>query len=315
MTAVQKKLGLGAIVSLAIAITACAWMFSRRPSVAETMRRTPPAAFFSDPLQVSLAAAVDRGDAAGVAAAVQRGADVNARGRGGYSLLYWAMARDRVAGFEALVQHGADVTRYCRDPDEVSDPRLNDRPIRLSLSAKNPGFLEALLRQGFDPEFVVSRSGGDTLLFAAIRDHSECASELLLNAGADIDRRDSSGHTPIGVAGLISDYKLVWLLLQRGADPMVGSADGKDLPKMLKTYGSRGIRPGQQEYFEKVVAELERRGLLTRQDIVEADKPKPSVLGSRSGVTVIQHSPDSEGGRALRELDEAERASTRRSGD
>jgi len=313
MTVVQKQLGYGALV--AIAIAACGWMFSRRPSIAETMRRTPPARFFSDPLQVSLAAAVDRGDAKAVAAAVQRGADVNARGRGGYSLLYWAMARDRVAGFAALVAHGADVTQYCRDPDQLSGPRLNDRPIRLAISAENSGFLEAILRQGFDPEFVISRSGGDTLLFAAIRDHSEYASELLLNAGAKIDRRDSSGYTPIGVAGLISDYKLVWLLLQRGADPMVGGTDGKDLPTMLKTNGSRGVRPGQQEYFEKVVAELERRGLLTRQDIVEADKPKPSVLGGRSGVTVIQHAPDSEGDRALRALDDAERASTRRSGD
>ena len=58
---------------------------------------------------------------------------------------------------------------------------------------------------------------------------------------------------------------------------------------------------------EKIVAELVRRGLLTRQDIVEADKPKQSVLDGPPGITVIEHSPDSEAGQAIRQLDQAER--------
>ena len=267
------------------------------------MKQTLPERFFSDPLQVRLAAAVDRGDESGVEAAVKAGADVNARGIEGHSLLYWAMARDRMVGFEALVKHGADVTREYRDPALVSDPRMNDRPIRLALSAKNPAFLDAILRQGFDPNFVLSWSGGETLLFGAVYDHSEAAIKSLLDAGASIDHRDVAGYTPLGKAGLINDYKAVLFLLQRGADPTVGSDEGKDLAAMLKTYGSRGVRPDQREYFEKVVDELVQRGLLTRQDIVEADKPKTP----NAGITVIEHAADSEARRAISELDRRER--------
>jgi hypothetical protein len=44
-----------------------------------------------------------------------------------------------------------------------------------------------------------------------------------------------------------------------------------------------------------IVEELVNRGLLTRQDIIEADKPKMP----NSGMTVIEHSPDSEAGQEL----------------
>jgi len=291
------------VASLVIEITAGVWVLPRTGSVAETMQQTAPEKFFSDPLQVSLAAAVDRGDVAGVDAAVKAGANVNARGMNGFSLLYWAMARDQVAGFEALIQHGADVTQDCQNLALVSDLRINDRPIRLALCAKNPGFLAAVLRQGFDPDFRLSASGGDTLLFGAIDDHSESAIKSLLDAGASIDHRDTAGYTPLVKAGLIDDYKTVAFLLERGADPAVGRGEGKDLATMLATYGSRGVRPDQREYFERVVDELVRRGLLTRQDIVEADKPKTP----NSGITVIEHASGSEAGQAILKLDQSER--------
>ena len=297
-----------AVASLALALAVCAWVAPRTRSDSESMKQTLPERFFSDPLQVRLAAAVDRGDESGVEAAVKAGADVNARGIEGHSLLYWAMARDRMVGFEALVKHGADVTRECRDPALVSDPRMNDRPIRLALSAKNPAFLDAILRQGFDPNFVLSWSGGETLIFGAVYDHSEAAIKSLLDAGASIDHRDVAGYTPLGKAGLINDYKAVLFLLQRGADPTVGSDEGKDLVAMLKTYGSRGVRPDNRESFEAVVSELIDRGLLTRQDIVEANKPKTP----NAGMTVIEHGADSEAGRAINELDRREREANAR---
>jgi len=71
----------------------------------------------------------------------------------------------------------------------------------------------------------------------------------------------------------------------------------------LKEWGSRGVWPEQRESFEAVVAELIRRGLLTRQDIIEADKPKTP----NAGITVIEHAADSEAGHAISELDRRER--------
>ena len=284
-------------------------------SNASKVKTMTPEQFFTEPLQVRLAVAVDRGDSGAVDAAVRDGADVNARGKDGFSILYWAMARKAAAGFEALVKNGADVTAECRDPAVVTDVREQDFIIRLALSADNPEFLRAVLRHGFDPDYILNEESKETLLFLAVYRHSEPAMQLLLDAGASIDHRNCAGYTAMGSAMLGTDYQAVWFLLQRGADPLVRSDGGRDLPALFKEYGSRGVRPDQRESFEKVVNELVKRGLLTHQDIIEADKPKPSVLGDGPpGITVIEHAPDSEAGRAILELDQAEREANRRDG-
>jgi hypothetical protein len=91
--------------------------------------------------------------------------------------------------------------------------------------------------------------------------------------------------------------------MERGADPTVKDVFGHDLSWQLKEYGSRGVRPDHRESFDAIVTELVKRGLLTHQDIIEADKPKTP----NSGITVIEHSPDSEAGQAILELDRRER--------
>jgi len=276
-------------------------------SIAKQVKRMEPQEFFGDPLQARLAVAVDQGDAAAVDAAVRDGADVNARGKDGFSLLYWAMARDRVAGFEALVKSGADLTAEYRDPEQVPDPRDRDWIMRLTLTADNPEFLRIAMRHGFDPDYVRSEKYQETLLFFAARGHAEPAMAALLEAGADINHQDHLGMTPLMGAAFRRDYATVWFFLERGADPTIQNEFGGDLAALLKQYGSRGVRPDHRKSFEAIVAELVKRGLLTHQDIIEADKPKPSALGGPPGVTVIEHAPDSEAGRALLELDQIER--------
>ncbi|MFM8890484.1 MAG: ankyrin repeat domain-containing protein, partial [Planctomycetia bacterium] len=230
----------------------------------------------------------------------------------GYSLLYWALARGRVAGFEALIENGADLTKKHRRSSvgTLSEPSWDI--IHLVLATKDTSFLEAALRQGFDPNHICSPSGKETLLYVAIDRHAYAAIQVLAEGNANMNCEDSAGYSPLAYAMTLRDYRAALLLLENGADPLVGSSEGKDIVTMLKTYGSRGVRPDQEEYFEKVVAELIHRGLITRQDIVEADKPKPSVLGGPPGVTVIEHPADSEAGRAIRQLDERERAATGR---
>ena len=90
---------------------------------------------------------------------------------------------------------------------------------------------------------------------------------------------------------------------------MIKNQFGGDLAAMLKEYGSRGVGPDNSKNFEEVVSELVRRGLLTRQDIVEADKPKTS---GKPGVEIIYHEPGSEVGQAIRAMDRAEQEATRR---
>lgn len=270
-----------------------------------------PDQFYEDKKQVMLAEAVDQGNSEAVRAAVKAGADVGLRGRDGYSLLYWAMARGRVAGFEALIECGADLTQMCRDP---SVGRAGDGSwdiIRSMVAPKNASFLKAALRHGFNPNHICTSSGKETPIFLAVDHHSYSAMQLLADWDADLNWEDSSGYSPLAYAMTLRDYRAAFLLLENGADPLTGKKEEKDIVAMLKTYGSRGVRPDQEPYFEKVVAELVRRGLLTRQDIVEADKPKPPALGGRTGVTVIEHPAGSEAGQTIRQLDDRERATVR----
>jgi hypothetical protein len=158
-----------------------------------------------------------------------------------------------------------------------------------------------------DPDYVLDKDSNESLLFLAGRRHNEPALQLLLDSGAAMDHQDHNGYTTLGEATLRCDFKTMWFLMERGADLTVKNASGHDVSWQLREYGSRGVLPEQREYFEKVVDELVRRGLLTRQDIVEADKPKTP----NAGITVIEHAADSEAGRAISELERRERESNK----
>ena len=292
------------VLLLSVAIV-CGCRPTAPPFEGRSMKQVPPGEFYTDPLQVRLAVAVDAGDSTAVEAAVRDGADVHAWGKDGYSILYWAMARKNVAGFEALLENGADVTGDYRDPAVVKENRLRDFIVRLTLEAADPGFLRAALRQGLDPDYVLDKDSNESLLFLAGGRHNEPALRLLLDSGANIEQQNHLGYTALGEAMLRCDFKTVRFLMERGADPTVKNVFGHDLSWQLKEYGSRGVRPDHRESFEAIVDQMMRRGLLTHQDIVEADKPKTS----NAGVTVIEHDADSEAGKAIRELDRREQES------
>ena len=296
-----------AIIAIVVLALVCAlrpmadWLFGTPPD------RIKPTAFSSDPLVRQLAIAVDRGDAAAVATAVKAGAEINARGTDGYCLLFWAIARNNVRGFEALLTQGADLEADYRDTKFLPDESYNLSVLRVVLGCVNPDFVKAALKNGLQPEYVAHPVDGMTLMHHASQVGATAVIETLLEAGADINRRDASGYTSIVNVMMHRDCNTAWFLLQRGADPTVKDDRGHDLVWDLKEYGSRGVRPDHRESFEAIVAELVHRGLLTRQDIFEADKPKPSVLDGPPGITVIEHSPDSEAGQELLRLDQTER--------
>ena len=265
--------------------------------------------FANDPLVKRLAIAVDRGDEAGVAAAVAQGASVNSRGKDGFCLLCWAVARNNPKGFEALLKHGADLYADCRDLMYLPDASYSRSVLQQALASENPQCLKAALRQGLSPDHVPYPKDGMTLILFAAWIGSMPAIETLLEAGADINRRDSSGYTPLVNAMMRRDYNTAWFLLQRGADPIIKDDRGNEFTDFLKEYGSRGVGPDSSKSFEQIVSELVRRGLLTRQDIVEADKPKTS---GKPGVEIIYHEPGSEVGQAIRAMDRAKQEATRR---
>jgi hypothetical protein len=121
--------------------------------------------FSSVPLVRRLAVAVDRGDRAAIAAAVTAGADVNAFGNSGFRLLDWAMVRNKPVSFETLLDQGADVMADYRDPRGVPDISYNCSILQRVLEADGPEFIQAVLRNGMQPNHVPFPEDGRSLLF------------------------------------------------------------------------------------------------------------------------------------------------------
>jgi ankyrin repeat protein len=300
------------LVPLMLIVVCCA-ACSQDPQAAAAarMRAWKAHDIFQDPVQRELAIAVERRDVAAIDAAIRRGADVNAPGKEGLPLLLWAMAKDSVVGFEALLRHGADLTAPIGDPRRAPDGVRTLEMIELVVGAINTGFLQAALDAGFDPDHTPDPDAKGTLLYTAVMMGHEKAAKILLAAGADVNWKDKYAVTPAGKAQAINDYKLVSLFFEHGADLTIKNKWGFDIADNMKDYGTRGVGPEQKPYFDKVVAELERRGLITQEDIVNADKPKDN---SGSGITTIVHAPGSEAAEALRDLDRAEQEANRKSG-
>ena len=276
-------------------------------AAAARMRAWKVTEFFTNPLQRELASAVEKSDIDGIDAAIRRGADVNAPGKNGIPPLLWAMAKDSVVGFATLLRHGADLKAPAFDPRGDGPDKRSQQVIELVVSAFNTGFLKTALEAGFDPDYVPNPKNNESLLFRAVMTHYGEAAAILLAAGANVNWQNNESITPTAQAQLIRDYRLICLFMEHGADLTIKDKWGYDIAAGIKQYGTRGVTPEQMPYFDKVVAELEKRGLITRQDIVNADKPK-----NGSGVTTIVHPPDSEIGQAIHQMDQAEQEAIRR---
>jgi hypothetical protein len=268
------------------------------------IRAWRPADFFTDAATARLAEAVAEGDQAVIDALVRDGADVNAKGKDGIPLLVWAIAKDSVAGFDALIRHGADLTAFVRDPALAKNNEATDRVIQLAVSSSDPKFLRAAIDSGFDPDFVSDEETKESLLFDAVKHHSEAAVRLLLDANANVNHVNATGSTAVRFANNVSYYKMVAYLLERGIDPTIPDTWGKDLVADLKDRGDNGVPADQKKFFKQVVAELERQGLLTQQDIIDATARRKVRKGTRRGSTII-HPQDSATGRNIDAMDKS----------
>ena len=305
------------LACVSVVFSAIVWACGCRPYVladgGRLVSTMKPGEFSADPRQRRLASAVEDGDDVAIAAALAEGADVNCSGTAGFRLLFWAMARGNAKGFETLLKHGARLDADYREPEYLPDRSYRETVLERAIAFPDATFLEAALRQGLDPNHEPHPEDGRTLLFIAGYKRSLPAIKALLAAGAEINHQEASGYTPLMEAMMGCNYNAAWLLLQRGADPGIRDDMGHDFVWGLKEFGSRGVRPDHRESFEQIVTELVNRGLLTRQDIVEADKPKRSALDDGPpGVTVIEHSPDSEAGQAILEMGRKEREANER---
>ena len=263
---------------------------------------------FSDPRQLRLAEAVEQGDSKAIAEAIRLGADIDAPGRAGIRMLMWAMLAGNVDGFNALLDRDANLMARYFNPDTMRPGQKVNTVAEHVCVFPDKRFLESMLAKGFDPNRVVDHDAKETTLFYAVFRHDHEAVSRLINAGAKVNFKSAYERVPLDLAVSIRDYRIAMQLYSFGADPLVKDQSGYNVVDSLKLYGSRGVTPDQRPYFDELIAALEARGLITWNDITEADKPRTP----NAGVTIVEHGPQSKTGRAIKEMESKERELRRR---
>lgn len=172
-----------------------------------------------------LIVAAYRGHAEMVDYLVKKDADIEAKDKDGYTALSWAFKEDHIAAATVLIKNGANVK--VPSASEYGPPKHSD----------------------------------DTLINDAVMQGDQKFIELLLIHGADVNRVDAAGYSPLHHAVHGGDLETVKLLVKRGADTNF-KADGGFL-----------IRRGMLMYSDLTplqVAELYEEHIPgPREDIVE----------------------------------------------
>lgn len=118
---------------------------------------------------------------------IKNGADVNLKTNDGNTAFTFASYNDHVELVDILKKSGAVPIKY-QDPKILNAAFIGD-----------VNTLKALLEKGVSPN-TIDQVGGETpLMYAIGRTHIECV-KLLLEFGADVNRKANNGHTAIDVA-------------------------------------------------------------------------------------------------------------------
>jgi ankyrin repeat protein len=160
------------------------------------------------------------GDSERAAAALQRGADVEARDDHERTALLLAATHDHVGVAQVLIANGAD-------PDALDD--RHDTPWLVTGVTGSVGMLEALLPA--NPDLTIrNRFGGISVIPASHRGHVEYVRRVV-QTDIDINHINDPGWTALLEAVILGDgseryRQIVQILLVAGADPTIADLEG-----------------------------------------------------------------------------------------
>lgn len=184
-----------------------------------------------------------------------------------------------------------------------------DTALVKTASEGNAGAMAVLLQRGASPD----AGAGETpaLLAAAAANHTKCI-RVLLDAGADINVRNTKGSTPLMAAAFHGKLEALRQLLDAGADRHLRNKDNTNAEGFAKVRGSMEavemLSQNADEIFtytrvgDRLIEEVFNFRALERISLVRKAAGEPVEAVFREGFDRIQNLP------ALRDAFEKHRA-------
>ena len=145
---------------------------------------------------------------------LERGADMEFRGRQTQNALYVASSRGYTEAVQSLIDHGADLNVRCGDTDEQRSVKWT--PLLVASKNGRLDISRVLLKHGADVNY--QDDFGKSPLHVASRLASNDLARLLLNHGANLNALDASGETALHDASSNRQLAVAKLLLEYGAN-------------------------------------------------------------------------------------------------
>ena len=176
------------------------------------------------------------GDTSTAVAWIESGGDPEVRDKDGHTLMHWAAWRGEVEIARSLRERGVDVNIRVEPEGTI--------PVMMASQGGHPEMVDYLLAEGADVRATVAR-GDSVLHFAAsAKPWNPMVFESLIKAGADVDAVAELNAAVIHRAVTENHPELVDILLDAGADPLIGMVNpGKEGDGMLPLDLARAYSP------------------------------------------------------------------------
>lgn len=152
--------------------------------------------------------AIDEDDVQKLQAALQAGAQINAKGTYAVTPLEYALGHFKKQTYTELLHQHADPNQRDQEGD-------NAVTLAVRAYAKDPDYLIMALKSGGDPN--TRESDADPIIASFIAARNIKAIQLLASMGADLNVRGRNSRPLIVDASLTQDWDVVWCLLELGA--------------------------------------------------------------------------------------------------
>lgn len=188
---------------------------------------------FPDTKAALVADAIEADDASRVSSLVKSGANVNAVGAEGRSLLEFAIWKDKPKAAAALIDAGADLTH--------ADNRGALAIHYAAQADEGESTLDLLIAKKVDIN-VLNAKTGDSPLMVAVLSGQGTQIHALIKAGANLNVAEPLGDTALMIAAQ-TDSSEVLELLNAGADPLAKNKRGDTFQRYLNLQPAKTLSP------------------------------------------------------------------------